>query len=45
MVESAPQQTPYSSPQAAPPKAKSRSMLPIIGGVVVVLLCLLLKAV
>jgi len=40
MVESAPQQTPYSAPQTAPPKAKSRSMLPIIAGVAVVLLCL-----
>lgn len=41
MVESAPQPTPYAAPQAAPPKAKSRSMLPIIAGVAIFLLCLL----
>lgn len=41
MVESAPQPTPYSAPQAAPPKAKSRSMIPIIAGVAIFLLCLL----
>jgi serine/threonine protein kinase len=41
MVESAPPSSTYSTPYAPAPKAKSRSMLPIIAGVAVVLLCLL----
>jgi serine/threonine-protein kinase len=40
MVESAPPSSTYSTPASAPPQAKSRSMTPIIAGVVIVLLCL-----
>jgi serine/threonine protein kinase len=41
MVESAPQQTPYTAPSSQPAaKSKSRSMLPVLAGVGVLLICL-----
>ena len=40
MVESAPQQTPYTPPSQPASKRKSRSLVPILAGVVVVFVCL-----
>ena len=40
MVESAPQQTPYTAPSQPTSKPRSRSLVPILAGVVIVFVCL-----